>query len=190
MERLKNMKKDQWLIVILAGILLFVIVLPTKPKNSEKTENKENFSTRLTETGTSSEKSTDNKDYQTYLEDRLEKILSQMQGVGKVKVMINLADSGEEILQKDQKENNTKTQENGAEESRLATQTQLEDATIFVEEDGKKVPYVVQTKNPTVEGVVVVCEGGENQMVVQNISKAVGALFSVESHKIMVMKME
>ncbi len=42
---------------------------------------------------------------------------------------------------------------------------------------------------PKIEGVVVVAEGGGNSMVVSNISKAAMALFDVEAHKIMVVKM-
>ncbi|MFR7444694.1 MAG: hypothetical protein ACLUUO_16185 [Sellimonas intestinalis] len=40
------------------------------------------------------------------------------------------------------------------------------------------------------EGVVVLCEGGDQPVVVQEITEAVEALFSVESHKIKVVKMK
>lgn len=42
--------------------------------------------------------------------------------------------------------------------------------------------------NDEVEGVVVIAEGGENPVVVRNISEVVQALFDVESHKIKVIK--
>ena len=43
---------------------------------------------------------------------------------------------------------------------------------------------------PAVEGVVVLCDGGDEPVVVQQITEAVEALFPVESHKIKVVKMK
>ena len=39
-----------------------------------------------------------------------------------------------------------------------------------------------------IEGVVVIADGGDNAVVVQNITEAVQALFGVEAHKIKIMK--
>ena len=44
-------------------------------------------------------------------------------------------------------------------------------------------------KLPTIEGIVVVAEGGGNATVVSQISKAAMALFPIEAHKIIVVKM-
>lgn len=187
MQKLKNMKKDQWLIIILAGVLLFVIVLPTggtkKTKEKTKTETQQRtVGEEASEEGAEA--------YETYLEKRLETLLSKMEGVGKIQVMVTLEDNGEQVLEKDEKESRTNTEEGSGESARKATEVNLEYATIFVEENGNKTPYIIQVKNPKVKGVVVVCEGGGNSSVAQNISKAIGALFSIETHKIMVMKME
>ena len=38
------------------------------------------------------------------------------------------------------------------------------------------------------EGIVIVCEGGYDSAIKREITEAVGALFSIESHKIKVMK--
>ena len=189
-QKLKNMKKDQWLIVILAGVLLFIIVLPTGGGKKEKS--KENVNTKGVQSGTASEETMEegSEAYETYLERRLEKLLGSMEGVGKIQVMVTLEDNGEQVLEKDEKESRTTTGEGSGETARTATEVNLEYATIFVEEDGNKTPYIIQIKNPKVKGVVVICEGGANSSVAQNISKAIGALFSIETHKIMVMKME
>ncbi len=186
-QKLKNMKKDQWLIVILAGVLLFVIVLPTggtkKTKEKTKTET-------LQQRTVGEEAEEEAESYETYLEERLEALLGKMEGVGKIQVMVTLEDGGEQILEKDEKESRTTTGEGSGETARTATEVNLEYATIFVEEDGNRTPYIVQVKNPKVKGVAVICEGGGNSSVAQNISKTIGALFSIETHKIMVMKME
>lgn len=41
---------------------------------------------------------------------------------------------------------------------------------------------------PEIEGVLVIAQGGENAVVVQNITEAIQALFGVEAHKIKIMK--
>ena len=41
---------------------------------------------------------------------------------------------------------------------------------------------------PEIEGVLVIAEGGENAVVIQNITEAIQALFGVEAHKIKIMK--
>lgn len=189
LKNLKNMKKDQWLIVILAGVLIFVIALPTgDTKKKEASKKESNTAQQTTKKEYTQEEETE--DYETYLEKRLEDLLGKMEGVGKVQVMVMLEDNGEQILEKDERESRTATEEGSGEAARTATEVELEYATIFVEEDGNKTPYIIRVKNPKVGGVAVVCEGGGNSSVAQNISRAVSALFSIETHKIMVMKME
>ena len=38
--------------------------------------------------------------------------------------------------------------------------------------------------SPEVEGVIVIADGGDNAVVVQNITGAIQALYGVEAHKI------
>ena len=54
--------------------------------------------------------------------------------------------------------------------------------------DRNSSPYVIQEKEPELEGVVVVCDGGDDAGVKREITDAVSALFQIESHKIKVMK--
>ena len=54
---------------------------------------------------------------------------------------------------------------------------------------GNQSPYVASEVYPKVIGVVVVAQGGDNQVVIQNIQAACQVLFQVEAHKIKVMKM-
>ena len=70
-------KKNQWLILLLVGILLVVIAIPTKSETEEKSVvDSKNWSTSETE-------------------QRLENILSQMQGIGEVHVMITYKQENE-----------------------------------------------------------------------------------------------
>ena len=49
-------------------------------------------------------------------------------------------------------------------------------------------PYISKEMTPEIEGVLVIAEGGENAVVIQNITEAIQALFGVEAHKIKIMK--
>ena len=73
-NKLLGNKKKQWLILLLVGILLVVIAIPTKSETEEK--------------GIGDSK----KWSATETEQRLENILSQMQGIGEVHVMITYRD--------------------------------------------------------------------------------------------------
>jgi stage III sporulation protein AG len=46
----------------------------------------------------------------------------------------------------------------------------------------------LQEKEPELEGVVIVCDGGDDVLVKKEITEAVSALFQIETHKIKVMK--
>jgi len=119
-------KGNKYLIFILVGILILVVFLPTGTSNKQ-----ENWQTETVENDE--------------LEERLKKVLSAMEGVGKVEVMIT--------------RENSKTSIFGQEESTMVC------------------------------GVVVVAEGADNASVNARITKAVEALFSVDAHKISIVKM-
>ena len=182
LDKLKNIPKSQLLIGGLAGILLLVIAIPIdkKPNSTEEQE-------QVVEQQSSYE---DGSDYAKQMERRLEKILENMAGVGKVEVMITLRDEGEQQVEKDRSRNSQDTNEQDGTTTRSGTQQQSQEETVYSggsESNGE--PFVKKEMAPGVEGVLVVAEGGGNAQVAKNISDAVLALFPVEAHKIKVDKM-
>lgn len=183
----KNIKKDNLLIILLAGILLVVIALPTSNKENKAGKSQANQTANTTkvqsETGTSS--------YINELENRLEEVLSKVQGVGDVDVMITLKSSKELIVEKDTPTTNQTSQEEDAEGGKRNTVDKSSSETTVYEQDnnGSNIPYVVKELEPEIEGIIVIAKGGDDPVVVKNISDAVLALFHVEAHKIKVMKM-
>ena len=112
-----------------------------------------------------------------------------MEGVGETEVMITLSDSGETIVEKDQKEQRNRIEESDAGGgTRTTTEQETEETTVYVENGSEKQPYVTKEVLPKVEGVLVVAEGGDDPRVISDISDTVMALFRVEAHKIKVMK--
>ena len=177
----KKLKRSDWLILVLAGILILIIALPTDTKEKKQAEEaKENISKE----NNTMEASKDE------IERKLEDILEKIDGAGDVKVMITYQDSGTQVVEKDKN-----TSENSLEESdstggvRSTEEQQLQESTVYEEADAGNTPFVSKELLPKVEGILIVASGGDNQKVKQNISEAVLALFQVEAHRIKIVKM-
>lgn len=169
----KKMDKTKWLILGLSGILLLVIALPT----DSLTNTKEDAALQDSLTAVQIQEDLI-KTYEQQLTTQLEQTLRYMDGVGKVHVMITFQDSGENIVEKDI------TKSGSAEEH-----VQYQESAVYQETNGRE-PYISQQKLPTVEGVLVIAQGGGNSVVKQEILDAVTALFPLEAHKIKIVKMQ
>lgn len=181
-----NWKKGDWLVLGLAGVLLLVVAFPTGSKKQEQ-----NSTTNVEQA--SKAKNTqemEKEEYEGRLEERLERVLAEMDGVGNVQVMITLKDEGRHVVEKDASTQNNQTAEtDSGGGSRTVNETGREDTTVYVEDEDGKYPYISKEELPLVEGVVVVAQGADSPTVVTEISDAVQSLFSVEPHKIKVVKM-
>lgn len=125
----KNLKKDQLLILLLAGILLMVIAVPAG-KTKEHASSASDGNTGKTVRGTSD--GTDEEMYTTYLEDRLSRILSQIEGAGEVKVMITLKSSAEKVLDKDtESDQETVTEEDSQGGTRQSSKASKKENTVY-----------------------------------------------------------
>ena len=167
--KLPKLKKTDWIALALTGAILLIIAWPQKKEN-EVTKAEEIVREEVAPSGSNSQQES----YVSYLENRLEEVLGQMEGVGKVKVMITVSDTGETVVEKD---------------IRTTIDSETQEETVFVEDNTGSYPYVGKKIMPSIEGIVVVAEGGGNATVAANISNAAMALFPVEAHKIIVVKM-
>ncbi len=176
LEKKKWKGKDLMLVIIIVGVLFAVLAIPTQSNKEEKTIQ--------IDTDTESYSA---KDYQEELEMRLEDILSQMEGVGRVKVMITLEASAKEVVEKD-RSSSRDTNYNDA-GNQTDTSCSKEENTVYADTNAGNIPYVVQEIYPEVEGVLVVAEGGDNSYVNLAITDAIQALFGIDVHKIKIVKM-
>jgi len=120
------------------------------------------------------------------LEQKLKSVLAQIQGVGKVDVMITYEDRGEEIPAYDTRKSESSTQEEDSEGgSRIIAQQDC-DSTLAYEDGpgGGKKPVILKEKNPEVRGVLVVAEGAGVAAVRQQIISAVTVVLDVPLHKV------
>lgn len=202
MEKWKRMcgkiGKDRFLILIIGGLLLLVITypLPSSAKNETPSgqrgqnpgsvsagEKAEDESRAYTETAGGYEEKT---------EAHLAGILSSMNGAGKVRVFISFADSGVSVVEKDVSYTRSNEERNGESAGNNTTlNTENSEKTVYtVDEGGNEIPFVSKTCAPKVEGVLVVAQGGGNQILQQEMKEAIMALFGIEEHKIKVVKMK
>ena len=120
-------------------------------------------------------------------EKKLANILSKIQGAGEVEVMISYQTGIETIPLLDTKDSNTVTEESGNDSARRTEQNSLETSIIFNQEkNGNKMPYISKTIMPTVEGVIVTCDGGGDEVVRSNVVKAVTVVTGVTANKVQV----
>lgn len=179
-------KKDSLIIILLCGVLLLVIAIPISEGGEDEEERTVEKSMDLVSAGMEEE------DYANYLEGRLEDTLSRVSGVGKVKVMVTLESTSEKVIEKDQQtESENVTEEDSQGGIRSTVRNSSDITTVYNEGDQNtgQTPYITKELSPKVEGVVVIAEGGNEGVVVQNITEAVQALFGVDTHKIKVMKL-
>ncbi|MGC4019524.1 MAG: stage III sporulation protein AG [Muricomes sp.] len=177
--------KNQLLILLLVGILLVVIVIPTSDKKtSDRTDDP-----KISESSGNPNSDFD-EEYEQYLEKRVGRALEYVQGVGKAEVVITLKSSSQKVVEKDQQSSNQVTREEDSSGGTRSVQDNTADRTsVYAQSsDGSQSPYVSKKLTPEIEGVVVIAQGGDNPVVVQNITEAIQALFGVEAHKIKIMK--
>lgn len=202
-----KIKKDNFLILLLMGILLLVIVWPGSDTKSTKSGQLDSKSDILNLTkgtadlpkdfetgGETQEKREAYEAYEAYavrLEHKLEEVLSMMEGAGKVKAMITFNSSEERVVEKDTPSKRAgSTEVDGAGGSRNTTDMDQQQETVLLSDGaGKTYPFIKKTIRPEIEGVVVAAQGGENVKIVKNITEAIVALFGIDEHKIKIVKM-
>ncbi|MGN0998243.1 MAG: hypothetical protein ACI4PO_01665 [Faecousia sp.] len=112
------------------------------------------------------------------LDRRLEDILSQIQGAGKVQVMLTIQ-SGEEILyQTDQKI------------SSGSSGTSQWDTVIITDANRAESGLITQVIAPTYKGAIIVCEGADKASVRLAVVEAVSKVTGLGADRISVLKMK
>ena len=134
-EMLKTGGKNRWAVFLLAGLLLLVISLPTG----------EGKSAPVLRTEAADEKSVSQAEE---LAERLEKVLSRVSGVGKTKVLVTLKSDGKRLVEKD-----STTREDSSE-----SRDQEENTVYEKNGSGQEKPYVSETMEPEVSGVLVAAQ--------------------------------
>ncbi len=113
--------------------------------------------------------------YEESLENRLEALITNIDGVGECRVMVTLEKDDYKIFAKDSYE-----EDSGNKYEYVIVET----------ESGSDDGLVVNSIMPEVRGVAVVCEGGDSAVVKSAVISAVSSVLSVSSAEISVSKMK
>ena len=166
MESIKNkvaeiVKKYKYaLLVLLLGIGL--MLLPSRSEQKTKVE--------TIPAAESTEESVNN---------QLEKILSQIQGAGKVSVLLTVEEGERIIYQTDSNYSNSEGN----------SQQQLDTVTV-TDTNKNQTGLVVQTQPPVYRGAVIVSEGADQPAVKLALVSAVSNLTGLGANQISVLKMK
>ena len=183
---LKNITIEKWLLIGGAGIILILCSDGFGAKKSEDKKTTAEIDNDIRLGVNNSDK------YVEALENKLEKLIENIDGAGKVEVMITVKSSStKEILTEDsvsEKELNESDSNGGSRESYEVSK----DEKVVLNEEGNSVksPFVVSETNPKVEGVAVIVQGGDSPIVKKKITGIIKALFGIEINKIAVGKMK
>ena len=185
-------RREQFIILALAGVLLLVICMPVKKKGGVGTGQSMQISEQAALEEIQDVATDRTSGYGSRIEEELEGILQYMEGVGRVKVMVTLQSDGEEIVEKDRPAARTNSTENdSAGGSRSTSDMDTDETTVYVtDSNGTQTPYVRRRDNPRIEGVVVAASGGGNAVVQKNIKRSIQALFGIDENRIVVVKMK
>lgn len=182
---LNKMGKEKISIVVLIGILLLVISLPVKKDSTSDGQDTQQKAAQSV-----SAEGIDGAEYETYIEKKLENILAQVEGVGKVNVVVTVKSSGEKILAADESYSQEQLEEtDSAGGSRRQNTQSGSTSNIFYDSAQGSQPYVKLENMPQIEGIMIVAQGGGDKTVAANLTSAVEALLGVPAHKIKVLKM-
>lgn len=178
----KKLSKDGMLILFFSGLLIYIVLLPTNDNGSYKKAQTEEI---IPETKEHVQEVRYESDYQSKLEKELADFLSCVEGIGKVEVLIYLNESEEYIVEKDVPSYFVNTQDGNGQSSEANKE---EDTVYTVNGSGEQVPFVAQTRHPSIEGVVIAADGAGQEKVRIQIIRTVMALYGVEANKIDVLE--
>lgn len=190
LKKINEIGISKLIMLILAGVVLLLFSLPS-PKDTTKDTTKES-NQLANETISKSTQEKTNDVYVEEMEQKLSQALTKVSGIGKTEVMITVKSSKEVVINKDTPVSSETVEEkdsNGG--TRKSSNNKKEEETILVTgKGGESLPYVIKELEPEIAGVVIIAEGGDNQIVINEITDAVEVLFGVPVHKIKVMKMK
>lgn len=174
-------KRVENLVSLLIILVITLIIINKILKNDET--NSKNFEN---EVGVELAQETP-KDNLNDLEIRLEKILSKINGVGKVSVLLTYTESSSIIPIYSENNSISTTEEIDTSGGKRTIETQNNQKDIITDSSSNIITQKIIM--PTVEGAIITAQGANDSVVKGNIIAAVEAVTGVANHKIQVFEM-
>lgn len=186
-----NKKKIENLVVFIIILIVTIIAInfilsdkKTTTKEENSTSNKKLATTNQTEINSSYSSNSDE------LSNKLENILSKINGVGEVNVFINYSESSEVVAMYNENSKSSSTEETDTSGGiRKIEETDTQKDIVYQENSGEKTPITQKIVQPKIEGAIITAKGANNANVKTNIIQAVEAATGLATHKIQVFEM-
>ena len=194
-EEQGNNKRKIENLVFLVIILIITVVIINYVWSGEKSSNKKVTNSTGKQLATTNNNQTlassqYNNTESISLEEKLEDILSKIEGVGSVKVFINYSESSEIVAMYNENSKTSTTEETDKSGgTRKVEQTDSQKEVIYQEQNGTKTPIVQKTVEPKIEGAIITAKGAGDINVKTSIIQAVEAATGLATHKIQVFTM-
>lgn len=188
----ENDKKKVENLVFLIILSIITIVIINVIWNGNKQSDKKETDSNSKQLATTNQISDNKNNMQTTddLEEKLESILGNIQGVGAVKVCINYSESSEVIAMYNENSKISNTEETDTSGgTRKIQETDSQKDIIYQEENGEKTPITQKVVQPKIEGAIITAKGANNADTKANIIQAVEAVTGLATHKIQVFEM-
>lgn len=197
LEKLKNYFKNgknknigTLIILILIGVLLLIASTAFKGTGTSTTlaqTSKSNNSQSQAQDITSDQITT----YERQLENNLQRTLENIQGVGKVDVMIYF-EGGEELVPAVNDNGSTSDiEEKDNSGGTRSTNQKTNGSTVVITTEGDvSKPLILKTYEPRITGVCVVAEGANDDIISLKLTQAVVNLFNLPINKVNVYPMK
>lgn len=194
-EEQGNNKRKIENLVFLVIILIITVVIINYVWSGDKSSNKKVTNSAGKQLATANNNQTlvssqYNNTESISLEEKLEDILSKIEGVGSVKVFINYSESSETVAMYNENSKTSTTEETDKSGgTRKVEQTDSQKEVIYQEQNGTKTPIVQKTVEPKIEGAIITAKGAGDINVKTSIIQAVEAATGLATHKIQVFTM-
>ena len=165
---IKNDKKIL-VILILAVLGIVILIISEFAGVSEKSD--------VTKSQNTSE------EYAEVIEKKLSEIITSIDGAGKTKVMVTVETGEENVFAKEVKT----SEENDEKENRTDYEYEY---VVIKNGTSSENGMLLKVIEPDIRGVAVVCSGGDNAAVKENIINTVSAVLDIKTNKISVCKMQ
>lgn len=188
-EEVPSKKKIENLMVFLVILIITLVVINYIWNGGEETDNIKNTDSnkQLAET---SQNTVEAGNTTSNIKEELEEILSNISGVGKVKVMITYSETSKIVPIYNEESTEENTEEIDSEGgTRTVTQTDVKKEVVYEENDGNKTLITQSTTSPEIEGAIITAEGADNSQIKTDIIQAVEAVTGLPTHRIQVFKM-
>ena len=176
--------------IVLLIITIVAINLIWNGNKNETNEQINNTSKQLAMTSNQTQSNQIQGMSENDLETKLEEILSQIQGVGEVKVLLNYSESSEVVAMYNETSKTSNTEETDTSGgTRKIQETDTQKDIIYQEDNGEKTPITQKIVKPKIEGAIITAKGANQVDVKTNIIQAVEAVTGLATHKIQVFEM-